>query len=51
MSYERKREKVKPDMYRVYNGSPVEVIMTIPTKSSQYVVKKRKALRVKTRLV
>lgn len=30
MSYERKGEKVKPGIYRVYNGSPVEVIMMVP---------------------
>ena len=30
MPYERKGEKVKPGIYRVYNGSPVEVIMMVP---------------------
>ena len=30
MPYERKGEKVKPGIYRVYNGPPVEVIMMVP---------------------
>ena len=30
MPNERKGEKVKPGIYRVYNGSPVEVIMMVP---------------------
>ena len=30
MPYERKGEKVKQGIYRVYNGSPVEVIMMVP---------------------
>ena len=47
MSYERKGEKVKPGIYRVYNGSPVEVIMMVPEPDTgkEFVTLKPQKLR------